>query len=192
MWCRILFLLSIWSWWTCVPIIWAVVVDVVLLKVLINSHCLMPAEQNYDPGNLELLAVVLALQEWQHWLEGVAHPSLSGLTTRICCTFTDWRLTSRQASWELLMGRFCFSLTYHATPRSIKPGALSQYFSTGVKWDHRHHHRKWDLSHSLSSPVPYRGGLCHRALTIIGHFSKRCTTSLSPNYLPPWRQPISW
>lgn len=29
-----------------------------------------PAEQNYDVGNRELLAVKLALEEWRHWLEG--------------------------------------------------------------------------------------------------------------------------
>lgn len=35
---------------------------------------LTPVERNYDVGNRTLLAVVLALQEWQHWLEGVVHP----------------------------------------------------------------------------------------------------------------------
>ncbi|KAK7886523.1 hypothetical protein WMY93_026144 [Mugilogobius chulae] len=34
------------------------------------SRRLSPAERNYDIGNRELLAVVLALQEWRHWLEG--------------------------------------------------------------------------------------------------------------------------
>ncbi len=34
------------------------------------SHCLSPAERNYDIGNRELLAVKLALEEWRHWLEG--------------------------------------------------------------------------------------------------------------------------
>ena len=28
------------------------------------------AEQNYDVGNQEILAVKLALEEWRHWLEG--------------------------------------------------------------------------------------------------------------------------
>ena len=38
------------------------------------SRQLSPAEKNYDVGNRELLAVVLALQEWRHWLEGSTHP----------------------------------------------------------------------------------------------------------------------
>ncbi|KAI3356920.1 hypothetical protein L3Q82_003348 [Scortum barcoo] len=37
---------------------------------------LTPAERNYDVGNRELLAVVLALQEWRHWLEGAEQPFL--------------------------------------------------------------------------------------------------------------------
>lgn len=36
--------------------------------------CLTPAEQNYDIGDQELLAVKLALEEWHHWLEGAEHP----------------------------------------------------------------------------------------------------------------------
>ncbi|KAL0180330.1 hypothetical protein M9458_025772 [Cirrhinus mrigala] len=38
------------------------------------SHKLSPAEQNYDVGNRELLAIKLALEEWLHWLEGATHP----------------------------------------------------------------------------------------------------------------------
>ncbi|TWW80241.1 Retrovirus-related Pol polyprotein from transposon 17.6 [Takifugu flavidus] len=37
-------------------------------------HRLSPAERNNDVGNKELLAVVLALQEWRHWLEGATQP----------------------------------------------------------------------------------------------------------------------
>ncbi len=38
------------------------------------SKKLSPAEQNYDIGNRELLAIKLALEEWRHWLEGANHP----------------------------------------------------------------------------------------------------------------------
>ncbi|KAI2647669.1 Transposon Ty3-G Gag-Pol polyprotein [Labeo rohita] len=38
------------------------------------SKKLSPAEQNYDVGNRELLAIKLALEEWCHWLEGAQFP----------------------------------------------------------------------------------------------------------------------
>lgn len=38
------------------------------------SHKLLPAEQNYDIGNCEVLAIKVALEEWCHWLEGANHP----------------------------------------------------------------------------------------------------------------------
>lgn len=38
------------------------------------SKKLSPAEQNYDVGDRELLAMKLALEEWRHWLEGARHP----------------------------------------------------------------------------------------------------------------------
>ena len=37
------------------------------------SRRLSPAKRNYDIGNRELLAVVLSLQDWIHWLEGAEH-----------------------------------------------------------------------------------------------------------------------
>ncbi|KAL0168422.1 hypothetical protein M9458_036644, partial [Cirrhinus mrigala] len=39
------------------------------------SRKLSPAEQNYNVGNRELLAIKLALEEWRHWLEGSTHPT---------------------------------------------------------------------------------------------------------------------
>ena len=41
---------------------------------LFSSRRLSPPERNYNIGDLGLLAVKLALEEWHHWLEGAAHP----------------------------------------------------------------------------------------------------------------------
>jgi len=40
------------------------------------SRRFSPAEENYDIGNRELLAVVAAFEEWRHWLEGAEHTTL--------------------------------------------------------------------------------------------------------------------
>lgn len=39
------------------------------------------AEHNCDVGNHKLLALVMALKEWCHCLQGATEPSLFGLTT---------------------------------------------------------------------------------------------------------------
>ncbi|KAI2665243.1 Transposon Tf2-8 polyprotein [Labeo rohita] len=45
-----------------------------------NSRMLSPAEQNYDVGNRELLAIKLALEEWRHWLPGSKNISTDALS----------------------------------------------------------------------------------------------------------------
>ncbi|KAL0163719.1 hypothetical protein M9458_039472, partial [Cirrhinus mrigala] len=92
------------------------------------SRKLTPAEQNYDIGNRELLAIKLALEECRHWLEGAAYPF----------TITDHnlqyirearRLNPRQARWALFLTRFNFSITYRPGSKNIPADALSRQFS---------------------------------------------------------------
>ena len=94
------------------------------------SHKLDPPERNYDVGNRELLAVVLALEEWRHWLEGAEHPFIVWTDHRnLAYIQTAKRLNSRQARWALFLGRFNFTLTYRPGSRNVKPDALSRQFT---------------------------------------------------------------
>lgn len=91
------------------------------------SRRLSSAERNYDIGNRELLAVVLALQEWRHWLEGAEHPFIIWTDHKnLSYLRSAKRLNSRQARWALFLGRFNFTLTYRPGSRNIKPDALSR------------------------------------------------------------------
>lgn len=91
------------------------------------SRRLSPAEVNYDIGNRELLAVVLALQEWRHWLEGAEHPFIVWTDHKnLSYLKSAKRLNSRQARWALFLGRFNFVLTYRPGSRNVKPDALSR------------------------------------------------------------------
>lgn len=93
------------------------------------SRRLTLAERNYDVGNRELLAVVLALQEWQHWLEGVFHPFVIWIDhNNLSYLRTARRLNSRKARWALFLGRFRFTLTYRPRAKNVKPDALSRLF----------------------------------------------------------------
>uniref|UniRef100_A0A674MXQ5 Gypsy retrotransposon integrase-like protein 1 n=1 Tax=Takifugu rubripes TaxID=31033 RepID=A0A674MXQ5_TAKRU len=95
------------------------------------SHRLSPAERNYDVGNKELLAVVLALQEWRHWLEGATQPFIVWTDHKNLTYLRNAkRLSSRQARWALFLGRFRFTLTYRPGSRNLKPDALSRQFAS--------------------------------------------------------------
>ncbi|KAI3352792.1 hypothetical protein L3Q82_019374 [Scortum barcoo] len=90
------------------------------------SRRLTPAERNYDVGNRELLAVVLALQEWRHWLEGAEQPFLVWTDHKnLAYLRSAKRLNPRQARWALFLSRFEFTLTYRPGSHNTKPDALS-------------------------------------------------------------------
>lgn len=89
------------------------------------------AEQNYDMGNQELLAVVLALQEWRHWLEGVQHPFIVWTDHKnLSYLRTAHRLNTPQARWALFLGQFNFTLTFRPGSHNIKPNVLSRQFAS--------------------------------------------------------------
>ncbi|KAL0173126.1 hypothetical protein M9458_033437, partial [Cirrhinus mrigala] len=77
------------------------------------SRKLSPAEQNYDVGNRELLAIKLALEEWRHWLEGSTHPFTIITDYKNLQYLREARhLNPRQARWALFFTRFNFKITY--------------------------------------------------------------------------------
>ncbi len=94
------------------------------------SQKLSPAENNYDIGNRELLAIKLALEEWRHWLEGAAHPFLVLTDHKNLQYLRDAkRLNPRQARWALFFTRFNFKISYRPGPRNVKADALSRIYA---------------------------------------------------------------
>ncbi|KAK6303564.1 hypothetical protein J4Q44_G00260180 [Coregonus suidteri] len=95
------------------------------------SKKLSPAEQNYDVGDRELLAVVQALKVWRHWLEGAQHPFLI-LTDHRNLEYirAARRLNPRQARWNMFLARFVFKITYIPGSQNGKADALSRRYDT--------------------------------------------------------------
>ncbi|KAK3548305.1 hypothetical protein QTP70_009572 [Hemibagrus guttatus] len=93
------------------------------------SRKLTSAEVNYDVGNRELLAIIAALEEWRHWLEGVRHP-FQVLTDHRNLEYLRGakRLNPRQARWAIFFTRFAFTVTYHPGSKNGKADALSRQF----------------------------------------------------------------
>jgi RNase H-like domain found in reverse transcriptase/Reverse transcriptase (RNA-dependent DNA polymerase)/Integrase zinc binding domain/Chromo (CHRromatin Organisation MOdifier) domain len=95
--------------------------------VAFYSKSLSAVERNYDIYDKEMLAVIRAMEEWRHFLEGAKH------------TFEVWtdhknlqyfrsaqKLNRRQARWSLYLSRFDYTL-HHRPGRTMgKPDALSR------------------------------------------------------------------
>ncbi len=97
------------------------------------SRKLTPAEQNYDVGNRELLAMKAALEEWRHWLEGAKHP-FTVLTDHRNLEYlkSAKRLNHRQARWALFFTRFDFRITYRPGSQNTKADALSRLYESST------------------------------------------------------------
>jgi len=95
--------------------------------VAFYSKSLSPVEWNYEIHNKEILAIIRALEEWRHFLEGARHPVEIWTDHKNLEYFmTAKKLNRRQACWFLYLARFNFKLT-HRPGRSIgKPDMLSR------------------------------------------------------------------
>src|SRR6266404_754636 len=102
------------------------------------SKSLSPAERNYDIYDKEMLAVIRALQQWRHYLEGATHP-VQILTDHKNLEYfmTAQKLNRRQARWSVFLSRFDLRLQHRPGKSSAKPDLLSrlQDHKVGVEHD---------------------------------------------------------
>ncbi|GLB33387.1 putative retrotransposable element tf2 155 kda protein type 1 [Lyophyllum shimeji] len=94
--------------------------------VAFYSKSLNAVEQNYEIHDKEMLAIIRALEEWQHFLEGVRHKvEIYTDHKNLEYFLTAKKLNRRQARWSLYLANFDFVL-HHRPGRSMgKPNALS-------------------------------------------------------------------
>jgi len=95
--------------------------------VVFYSKSLSSMERNYEIHNKEMLAIIRALEEWRHFLEGVTH--LIEIWTdhkNLEYFMTAKKLNCRQACWFLHLARFDFLLHYCPGRTMGKPDALSR------------------------------------------------------------------
>jgi len=95
--------------------------------VAFYSKSLSPVEQNYEIHDKEMLAIIRALEEWRHFLEGARHPVEIWTDHKNLEYFmTAKKLNCRQARWSLYLARFDFKLTHQPGCSIGKPDALLQ------------------------------------------------------------------
>jgi len=98
------------------------------------SKSLSPVERNYEIHDKEMLAIIRALQEWRHFLEGAKH-TFEILTDHKNLQYfmTAKNLNRRQARWSLVLARYDFTLTHRPGRRMGKPDALSRRPDHGLE-----------------------------------------------------------
>ena len=91
------------------------------------SHSFSPTERNYEIYDRELLAIVRALEEWRHYLQGSTFPTVI-LSDHKNLTFfrTAQKLNRRQARWSLFLSEFDLKLLHTPGSRMIQSDALSR------------------------------------------------------------------
>lgn len=112
-----------------------------------DSQCLHPcafyskklssAEQNYDIGNRELLAIKLALEKWRYWVEGATHQFEVITNHRILEYLREANhLNTRQARRALFFTRFNFIVTYCCGHKNVKADVFHDYISLILNLNH--------------------------------------------------------
>ncbi|GLB34315.1 putative retrotransposable element tf2 155 kda protein type 1-like [Lyophyllum shimeji] len=95
--------------------------------VAFYSKSLNAVERNYEIHDKEMLAIIRALEEWRHFLEGARHKvEIYTDHKNLQYFLTAKKLNRRQARWSLYLANFDFVL-HHCPGRSMgKPDALSR------------------------------------------------------------------
>jgi hypothetical protein len=104
------------------------------------SKSLSETERNYEIHDKEMLAIIRALEEWRHFLEGA--PDKFEIWTdhkNLEYFMSAKKLNRRQARWSLTLARFDFVMHHRPGKTMGKPDALSRRanHSSGAEdnWD---------------------------------------------------------
>ena len=131
------------------------------------SKSLSPVEWNYEMHDKEMLAIVRALDEWRHFVEGAEH-RCEILTDHKNLQYfmTAKKLNRRQARWSLFLARFNFIMHHHFGKSMGKTYALSHWSDhrTGSEDNDnmvlltQNFFDQTDGTERLSPPYSYRDG----------------------------------
>ena len=98
-----------------------------LRPVAFHSRKMSPAEQNYEIHDKELLAVVVAFEQWRMYLEGAKHTVTVYSDHQNLRYFTSTKkLNRRQARWAEQLSIFDFNIVHQKGSVNTQADALSR------------------------------------------------------------------
>jgi transposase InsO family protein len=91
------------------------------------SKTLSPAERNYEIYDRELLAIIRALEEWRHYIQGSPHTTIILSDHKNLTYYREaQKLTRRQARWSLYLSEFDVKLIHTPGNKMVQSDALSR------------------------------------------------------------------
>jgi hypothetical protein len=91
------------------------------------SKTLSPAERNYEIYDRELLAIIRALEEWRHYIQGSPHTTIVLSDHKNLTYYREAKkLTRRQARWSLYLSEFDIKLIHTPGNKMVQSDALSR------------------------------------------------------------------
>jgi hypothetical protein len=101
--------------------------------VVYYSKSLNAMERNYEIHDKEMLAIICALEDWCHFLEGARHKfEIHTDHKNLEYFMTVKKLNRRQARWSLYLSRFNFDMHHHPGRTMGKSDALSHRADHGT------------------------------------------------------------
>ncbi|OBT70641.1 hypothetical protein VF21_10648 [Pseudogymnoascus sp. 05NY08] len=91
------------------------------------SRKLSPAELNYDIYDKELLAIIVAFEQWRVYLKGSTYPVQVWTDHKNLIYFTTTKvLNRRQVCWAETLAAYNFTITYRKGSENVRADALSR------------------------------------------------------------------
>ena len=88
---------------------------------------MVDAERNYEIYDKEMLAIIRALEDWRHFLEGLPKPfDIASDHQNLQYWWTAQDLSRRQACWSLYLSRFDFRLIHKPGVTNTQANSLSR------------------------------------------------------------------
>ena len=95
--------------------------------VVFLSRTFNKTEWNYEIYDRELLAIIWALEEWRHYIQGSGHTTVIYLDHQNLTYFRSaQKLKRRQAWWSLYLSEFNVKLIHQSRSKMIQSDALSR------------------------------------------------------------------